>query len=366
MTCRMKTGAAGHPPGGWRAPAAPSGRDADTAPDVQIAALYVEAGGCYFDLPAIDPWDQARDARLYDGPHPVVAHPPCARWGRYWGGAPSTWPRLKLGDDDGCFEAALAAVRRWGGVLEHPEGSHAWRRFGLICPPRDGGWVVADWQGGWTCCVEQGAYGHRARKATWLYACAVTDLPSLRWGRASGDFVRLEEGFHSAAERARAVKTGACQRLSKQQRAATPPEFRDLLISIARSTARHRTGDGDPAGFGNPTGIPSGTAGRGQFETTAAPLPAGTNPARGGETAGGFLAMGCRRPFFSEFDDWLLYGNRALDQSNNRRPQGRQTAAGEFVCTNESPSLVHASQHDGEAFPDVETIRFNRETDGHG
>jgi len=204
-----------------------------------VAALFVETGGTYFGLPDVDPWDRRRDARLYDGPHPVVAHPPCERWGRYWGGSPTTWPRLKLGDDNGCFAAALAAVRKWGGVLEHPEGSHAWRHFHLNIPPRTGAWVVADWEGGWTCCVEQGAYGHRARKATWLYANG-TDLPSLEWGKAPGDFVAFEDGYHSAAERAaakaRRVKTGAChQRLSKRQRAATPEPFRDLLLSIARS-----------------------------------------------------------------------------------------------------------------------------------
>lgn len=206
-----------------------------------IAALYVAKGGCYFGLDGVDPWDEERDARKYSGPHPVICHSPCARWGRYWGGAPSTWPRLKLGDDAGCFAAALAAVRKWGGVLEHPEGSHAWRHFHLNTPPRVGGWIVADFEGGWTCCVEQGAYGHRARKATWLYAHGV-ELPSLRWGSAAGDFVRLDEGFHSIEERARAIKTGACQRLSKNQRMATPPEFRDMLLGIARTaraTASH-------------------------------------------------------------------------------------------------------------------------------
>jgi hypothetical protein len=201
---------------------------------MRVAALYVQRGGAYWDLDGVDPWDVARDARQYAGPHPVVAHPPCERWGRYWGGAPTTWPRRILGDDGGCFAAALSAVRQFGGVLEHPEGSHAWRAFELNTPPRGGGWVVADWQGGWTCCVEQGHYGHRARKATWLYANGV-ELPSLRWGKAPGDFVRLDVGFHSAEERRRAVKTGACQRLSKNQRMATPPEFRDLLLSIART-----------------------------------------------------------------------------------------------------------------------------------
>lgn len=203
-----------------------------------IAALYVATNGCYFGLSDVDPWDVKRDARLYAGPNPVVAHPPCERWGRYWSGGPSLkGARKAKGDDGGCFASALAAVRQFGGVLEHPEGSHAWRHFGLNKPPRSGGWVAADFVGGWTCCVEQGAYGHRARKATWLYAHGV-ELPALNWGRAEGDFVRLDEGFHSKEERARAIKTGACQRLSKKQRAATPAPFRDLLLSIAR-TARH-------------------------------------------------------------------------------------------------------------------------------
>ena len=42
-----------------------------------IAALFVQKNGAYFDLPDVDPWDEERDARLYSGPHPVVAHPQC-------------------------------------------------------------------------------------------------------------------------------------------------------------------------------------------------------------------------------------------------------------------------------------------------
>lgn len=210
---------------------------------LRVAALFVERGGVYWDQPGVDPWDKERDARLYDGPHPVVAHPPCERWGRYWGGAPLTWPRLKKGDDAGCFEAALRSVRRWGGVLEHPEASHAWRAFHLNLPPQNGAWIPADHlEGfdGWTCCVEQGAYGHAARKKTWLYAHGV-ELPSLAWGRAPGDFTPFEDGFHSAEERARAIKTGACQCLSHRQRAASPEQFRDLLLSIARSAYAERS-----------------------------------------------------------------------------------------------------------------------------
>lgn len=201
-----------------------------------IAALFVATGGCYFGLPDVDPWDVQRDARLYAGPHAVVAHPPCERWGRYWYGGPSSLKRLVRGDDAGCFESALASVRKWGGVLEHPEASSAWGRFGLRPPMRGGGWSAADGEIGrpigWTACVEQGAYGHRARKATWLYAVR-TQLPILHW-RAKGAFVRLDDGFHSAEER-RLAKRGDLERLSKRERAATPLEFRDLLLEIARS-----------------------------------------------------------------------------------------------------------------------------------
>lgn len=88
-----------------------------------IAALYVQTGGAYYDQPGIEPWDAERDARKYAGPWKVVAHPPCDRWGKFATGGMYR-PGTKIrGDDDGCFAAALAAVRKYGGVLEHPLGS---------------------------------------------------------------------------------------------------------------------------------------------------------------------------------------------------------------------------------------------------
>lgn len=205
-----------------------------------VAALFVEKGGCYCGLPDVDPWDAERDARAYAGPHPVVAHPPCERWGRYWGGGPNAKVRRVKGDDGGCFAAALDSVRRFGGVLEHPEASSAWSAFGLTTPPRFGGWIPADFEGGWTCCVEQGHYGHRARKATWLYAFGV-ERPALTWGRCIGR-ARLDEGFHSTEERRRVrLTTAPRKRLSPVECAATPLPFRDLLLSIARTAAPVRS-----------------------------------------------------------------------------------------------------------------------------
>ena len=197
-----------------------------------IAALFVQTNGCYFGLPDVDPWDAARDARAYAGPHPVVAHPPCERWGRYAEGGPSHHGRFRRGDDGGCFESALASVRRFGGVLEHPAGSSAWATFGLVAPVPGAGWTAAGDMLGWTCCVEQGHYGHRARKPTWLYACRV-ELPSLPWG-ASEATIRPREGRDPREEQ----KRGAIERMSRRERAATPHAFRDLLIQMARSVAR--------------------------------------------------------------------------------------------------------------------------------
>ena len=203
-----------------------------------IAVLFAYADGPYSGLDGVDVWCEARDARTYPGPHPVACHPPCERWGRYWSGGPSAKVRRVLGDDGGCFASALASVRRWGGVLEHPEASHAWRVHGIIRPPKSGGWVAAGDGVGWTCCVEQGHYGHRARKATWLYSVGC-ELPSLRWGRARG-CERIEPGYHSTADRRAAIAAGThrpAPRPSARERAETPAEFRDMLIAMARSAA---------------------------------------------------------------------------------------------------------------------------------
>jgi len=197
-----------------------------------IAALYVEKNGAYYGLDGVDPWDEERDARKYAGPWPVVAHPPCQRWGAMafvnyarWGGE-HNMPR----NDGGCFAAALHAVRLWGGVLEHPAKSGAWDWFGLTKPSGLG------WQrcgiGAWVCEVWQSAYGHRANKATWLYA--VGEKPAeLDWSRPVGSH---QVGFHDQRGKDRNKPT-----LSPKEAAATPLAFRDLLISLARSTSRPDT-----------------------------------------------------------------------------------------------------------------------------
>lgn len=198
-----------------------------------IAALYVQKNGIYYGLDNVDPWDKDRDARLYNGPYSVIAYPPCERWGRYWSGGPSAKERRKLGDDNGCFEAALKAVRNHGGVLEHPEGSHAFKKFHIPCPDRHIGWIPC-LDGGFVCYVEQGHYGHPARKGTWLYVYGTTNLPKLNFSKSEANR-KFEDSYHSAEERKMASKLGVISRLKKWERAATPIQFRDILISIAES-----------------------------------------------------------------------------------------------------------------------------------
>jgi len=138
-----------------------------------------------------------------------------------------------------CFLAALQAVLVYGGVLEHPEASHAWPEFGLPRPlGTGGGWLWFNRNRShfpiWTCQVEQGHYGHPARKKTWLLYAGKNRPPELIWGPSTGR--RLDEGFHSAAERkaARAAGKKPIKRLSAKENLTTPVAFRDVLISLAR------------------------------------------------------------------------------------------------------------------------------------
>ena len=194
-----------------------------------IAALYVDPRGAYADLPGIDLWGEARDARRYAGDAPVVAHPPCSRWCRLAGLVEARWGH-KRGEDGGCFEAALASVRQWGGVLEHPAYSDAWAAYGINRPPSSGGWIAADFDGGWTCHVEQGRYGHAAKKATWLYAHGV-ELPTLKWGHIPDQESTSLVSW--CGNRTRADETRP--RVGKAAAASTPDEFRDVLLAMSRT-----------------------------------------------------------------------------------------------------------------------------------
>jgi hypothetical protein len=187
-----------------------------------VAALYVDPNGVYADLPGVEVWDEARDARLYAGPWPVVAHPPCKSWSRM-----GLCRGLTPGPEDiATFRAAVDAVERCGGVLEHPAHSRAWSYFGLPQPPAAGWSQQITRGGGWACQVDQAHYGYGCRKPTWLYYSG-PDPPALIWGPSGHP---LSAANFSGGEKGE--RTG-----SRPTRSATPTAFRDVLLEMARSAA---------------------------------------------------------------------------------------------------------------------------------
>jgi hypothetical protein len=221
-----------------------------------VAALFVDARGSY---PAIVEqwWCAKRDARLYDGALPVVAHPPCQRWCRLAGMVEARWGH-KRGEDGGMFASALASLRRVGGVLEHPAYSDAWKAYALPKPPFGGGWTEGANPGEWTCYVEQFRYGHMAKKATWLYYVGASKPFDLRWGGIDDHTVAPpvswtgnlgETNWRNNAKAPALISyagnrvnghrenRGPVQRrprLTKKQASATPREFLDELIRLAQ------------------------------------------------------------------------------------------------------------------------------------
>lgn len=206
---------------------------------MKVAALYVDPRGPYFGRDDVDPWDESRDARLYAGPWPVVAHPPCSRWCQLASVNHARWG-TPIGEDGGCFAAALDHVRQYGGVLEHPAYSIAWRAFDLPVPER-GRWRRSLLDEGWVAEVSQAAYGHAARKRTWLYYVGETTPIELDWREPE------VTGAVGAG-----INSGECldrRRLSRAEAIHTPPAFAATLIGLARhasSSPRSTPASSDP------------------------------------------------------------------------------------------------------------------------
>lgn len=184
-----------------------------------VAVLFARADSVYKTLPGCEVYDIERDARTYDGPWPVVAHPPCRAWGML---RKLANPRP---DERNLARLAVALVREFGGVLEHPAGSTLWLAQAL---PRPG---ERDAFGGWTLEVDQWRFGHRAMKMTRLYVrgCAPVDMPALPPPKAGEPTHVITQG-----RRAKAGQHGFRPRVTDAEREHTPPELALWLVELAR------------------------------------------------------------------------------------------------------------------------------------
>lgn len=215
-----------------------------------IAALYVDPGGPYPHINGVEWWGLPyRDARAYNGPHPVVAHPPCGPWS-------SKVRKLYKGNEHDCALRAVEQVRKYGGVLEHPAGSKLWEACNLpephgivrprcycsgshilengLCPAcgkRDEAFY--DTHHGYALAVNQCDWGHVCRKPTWLYLVGVqkhelkTPPPREPTHWASG-------GRTKSSRKGSPIPPGI-KAASSQQKRRTPPDFARYLVKLATS-----------------------------------------------------------------------------------------------------------------------------------
>jgi hypothetical protein len=197
----------------------PPGVVRSTAGLARIAVLFARDDSVYKTLPECDVYDMTRDARTYDGPWPVVAHPPCRAWGRL---RHMATPRA---DERNLARLAVAIVREFGGVLEHPAASTLWPAQRLPEPGQRDGF------GGWTLPITQHAWGHRANKATRLYivGCGPRDIPTMPMVLGDAPAVCGTSG-----RRADGSRNTDRPEISKAEREHTPPELASWLVELAR------------------------------------------------------------------------------------------------------------------------------------
>lgn len=202
---------------------------------IHVAALYVLGRSSrYAEIDGVDLWPKSRDARLYGGPWPVVAHPPCGHWSRSV--AHLTHDVPEHGRD--LAPLAVEQVRRWGGILEHPRRSRLWDVAELALPrpapygtaptlaPRD------DFDG-FSLEVRQSDWGDKRRKPTWLYFCRIAPerviLPESRPPAPSPRHVPPRRRRPDEAVYPRSWSDA----MSSQERKRTVPELARWLVALA-------------------------------------------------------------------------------------------------------------------------------------
>ena len=192
------------------------------------AVLFARADSVYKTLDC-DVWDIERDARNYSGNAPVVAHPPCRAWGQLRHMAK---PRE---DEKELAVFAVEAVRRCGGVLEHPAKSTLWDHCKL---PQAG---EIDIYGGYTFPIQQFDFGHRAQKKTFLYivGCPWRFLPAFPIALGEAPCIIGDSGRRRNGQRINKGDPGWRPEVSKAEREHTPLALAVWLLEVAKWCRRY-------------------------------------------------------------------------------------------------------------------------------
>lgn len=180
----------------------------------KVSVLFVRKDSIYKSM-GIDCWDIDRDARLWPGGNPIIAHPPCRAWGQL---SHMAKPRP---DEKELAIWSIHQIRKHGGVLEHPRASKLWKEMNLPLGNE------IDEFGGFTLCIDQSWWGHRAQKRTLLYICGAkrSELPRMP--------LKFELVTHVITQGLRKGQPGWRPRVTQYERESTPAALAEWLIEVA-------------------------------------------------------------------------------------------------------------------------------------
>ena len=175
-----------------------------------ISALFVSGRSIYKHLPGVEAFDRKRGVQSFDGKTPIIAHPPCRCWSKYFASQARPVDReaeMELG------RWAVRTVMQCGGVLEQPAKSALWEACQLPGPGDRSDPFC------YTVYVEQSWFGFPTPKPTWLLVCGVPP------GSLPAPPMRLMN--HSRM---------SFNRMSQFNRSRTLQSFAGYLCQIARAT----------------------------------------------------------------------------------------------------------------------------------
>ena len=181
---------------------------------MNVSILFTREDSIYKTM-GLDCWDISRDALKWPGGNPIVAHPPCRAWGQL-----SHFAKPREGEKELAIYA-INQIRKFGGVLEHPRASRLWKEMNLPIGTK------VDEYGGYTLCVNQSWWGHRAEKKTLLYivGCHKKSLPAIP--------IKFDLIQYVITNTARKGQAGYKPRVTQYERESTPAELAKWLVEVA-------------------------------------------------------------------------------------------------------------------------------------